>query len=186
MKVLLTGHLGYIGVEAVPALRAAGHEVIGLDTGLYDECDFAAPPDAVETITIKDFRDVAADHLRGFDAVLHLAALSNDPLGDLNPGLTYDINLEGSIALARAGGTTGEWGRVMREVLGEYRAPTGVGGAPGSAAGLAEVAEFVRSWLLMEDHWREDRFRSVTVIFADEMPSGDAPQPPTLILDHED
>jgi hypothetical protein len=50
----------------------------------------------------------------------------------------------------------------------------------------SEVAEFVRSWLLMEDHWREDRFRSVTVIFADEMPSGDAPQPPTLILDHED
>jgi nucleoside-diphosphate-sugar epimerase len=102
MKVLLTGHLGYIGAEAVPALRAAGHEVVGLDTGLYDECDFAAPPDEVEALQIKDFRDVTAEHLRGFDAVLHLAALSNDPLGDLNPGLTYDINLEGSTALARA------------------------------------------------------------------------------------
>ena len=102
MKVLLTGHLGYIGVEAVPVLRAAGHEIVGLDTGLYNECDFAAPPDEVPTLEIRDFRDVTAGHLKGFDAVAHFAALSNDPLGDLNPALTYDINLEGSIALARA------------------------------------------------------------------------------------
>lgn len=102
MKVLLTGHLGYIGVEAVPVLRAAGHEVVGLDTGLYDECDFVAPPDEVEVLDIRDFRDVTPKHLQGFDAVLHLAALSNDPLGDLNPSLTYDINLDGSIALARS------------------------------------------------------------------------------------
>jgi nucleoside-diphosphate-sugar epimerase len=102
MKVLVTGHLGYIGVEAVPVLRAAGHEIVGLDTGLYNECDFAAPPDEVPTLQIRDFRDVKAEHLAGLDAVLHLAALSNDPLGDLNPDLTYDINLDGSIALARA------------------------------------------------------------------------------------
>jgi nucleoside-diphosphate-sugar epimerase len=102
MKVLLTGHLGYIGVEAVPVLRTAGHEVVGLDTGLYDECDFMAPPDEVPSLDIRDFRDVKAEQLRGFDAVVHLAALSNDPLGDLDPNLTYDINLEGSISLAHA------------------------------------------------------------------------------------
>jgi nucleoside-diphosphate-sugar epimerase len=102
MKVLLTGHLGYIGVEAVPILRASGHEVVGLDTGLYNECDFAAPPDEVPELDVRDFRDVKAADLDGFDAVIHLAALSNDPLGDLNPSLTYDINLEGSVALAKA------------------------------------------------------------------------------------
>ena len=102
MKVLLTGHLGYIGVEAVPILRAQGHHVVGLDTGLYNECDFAAPPDEVPMLELRDFRDVKVEHLEGFDAVIHLAALSNDPLGDLNPQLTYDINLEGSIALAKA------------------------------------------------------------------------------------
>jgi nucleoside-diphosphate-sugar epimerase len=101
VRVLVTGHLGYIGVEMVPALRAAGHEVVGLDGGLYDGCDFVQPPDPVEAIDV-DLRDVTADHLRGFDAVAHLAALSNDPLGDINPGLTYDINLDASVRLARA------------------------------------------------------------------------------------
>ncbi|HMI94340.1 MAG TPA: NAD(P)-dependent oxidoreductase, partial [Polyangiales bacterium] len=92
MKVLVTGHRGYIGVEAVPVLRDKGHEVVGLDTGFYDECDFVSPPDEVPNLDV-DLRDVTADHLRGFDAVAHLGALSNDPLGDVNPGLTYDINL---------------------------------------------------------------------------------------------
>jgi nucleoside-diphosphate-sugar epimerase len=101
MKVLVTGHLGYIGVEMVPVLRAAGHEVTGLDTGLYDGCDFDAPPDPTPTMSV-DLRDVTADHLRGYDAVLHLAALSNDPLGDLNKQVTYDINLHGSVRLAKA------------------------------------------------------------------------------------
>ena len=101
MKVLLTGHRGYIGVEMVPALRQAGHEVFGLDTGLYDGCDFGAPPDAVPEIPV-DLRDVTASHCRGFDAVLHLAALSNDPLGDLNKQITYDINLGASVRLAQA------------------------------------------------------------------------------------
>lgn len=101
MRVLVTGHLGYIGVEMVPALRAAGHDVVGLDGGLYDGCDFVAPPDPVESIDV-DLRDVTASQLEGFDAIAHLAALSNDPLGDINPNLTYDINLEASLRLARA------------------------------------------------------------------------------------
>lgn len=101
MKVLVTGQLGYIGVEMVPALRAAGHEVVGLDTGLYNECDFLAPPDEVPNIDV-DMRDVTPEHLKGIDAVMHLAALSNDPLGDLDSQVTYDINLHASIRLAEA------------------------------------------------------------------------------------
>lgn len=106
MRVLLTGHLGYIGVEAVPVLKAAGHDVVGLDTGFFNECDFAAPPDPLPSIPV-DLRDVTPDHLAGIDAVMHLGALSNDPLGNLNAQLTYDINLEASIRLARAAKAAG-------------------------------------------------------------------------------
>jgi nucleoside-diphosphate-sugar epimerase len=101
MNVLVTGHLGYIGVEMVPALRAAGHDVVGLDIGLYDGCDFRARPDDVPTLNV-DLRDVTPGDLRGCEAVVHLAALSNDPLGDLDAALTYDINHGGSVRLAEA------------------------------------------------------------------------------------
>jgi len=101
MRVLVTGHLGYIGVEMVPLLGRAGHEVVGLDTGFFDGNDFGAPPDPCPAIDV-DLRDVTAAELRGFDAVIHLAALSNDPLGDLNPQITYDINHHASVQLARA------------------------------------------------------------------------------------
>ncbi len=101
MKVLVTGHRGYIGVEMVPVLRAAGHDVTGLDIGYYDECDFIAPPDNVPSLEL-DLRDVTPKHLAGFDAVIHLAALSNDPLGNVNPQITYDINLDASVRLAKA------------------------------------------------------------------------------------
>jgi nucleoside-diphosphate-sugar epimerase len=101
MKVLVTGHLGYIGVEMVSVFRAAGHEVVGLDTGLFDECDFLSPPDDVPTLRL-DLRDVTTEHLKGIDAVAHMGALSNDPLGDLNPGITYAINHHASVRLARA------------------------------------------------------------------------------------
>ena len=103
MKVLVTGHRGYIGVEMVPELIAAGHEVVGLDTGLYDACDFVVPPDEVPALDV-DLRDVTQAQLAGIDAVVHLGALSNDPLGDLNAQLTYDINLEASVRLATARG----------------------------------------------------------------------------------
>ena len=106
MKVLVTGHRGYIGVEMVPELVAAGHEVVGLDTGLYDECDFVVPPDDVPALDV-DLRDVTAEHLEGVDAVIHLGALSNDPLGDINAQLTYDINLDASVRLAEAARTAG-------------------------------------------------------------------------------
>jgi nucleoside-diphosphate-sugar epimerase len=106
MRLLVTGHLGYIGVEMVPRLLALGHEVVGLDTGYYEGCDFVAAPEPVPTLTL-DLRDVEPSHLEGFDAVIHLAALSNDPLSDLNPDLTYDINLRASVRLAEAAKAAG-------------------------------------------------------------------------------
>ncbi len=103
MKVLVTGHDGYIGAVLAPFFQQAGHEVVGLDTGLFSSCAFGddATLRAIPTLR-RDLRDVTVDDLRGFDAVIHLAGLSNDPLGDLDAGLTYDINERGSVRLARA------------------------------------------------------------------------------------
>jgi len=100
MRVLVTGHGGYIGTVLVPMFVKAGHEVIGLDTHLYRSCTFGAEPAAIPEI-VKDLRDVEASDLEGIDAVVHLAALSNDPLGNLDPQLTFDINHLGSVRLAR-------------------------------------------------------------------------------------
>ena len=102
MRVLVTGHRGYIGCTLVPMLRRAGHEVLGLDNLLFEGCDFGAAPAPVESVSPRDIRQVDATDLVGFDAVLHLAGISNDPLGDLNPDSTYDINHRGSVRLARA------------------------------------------------------------------------------------
>jgi nucleoside-diphosphate-sugar epimerase len=100
MKVLLTGHKGYIGAVAAPILRSAGHDVVGLDTDLYADCDFGDATSDIPEIR-KDLRDLTKADLKGFDAVVHLAALSNDPVGNLNPHLTYDINHLASVNLAK-------------------------------------------------------------------------------------
>ena len=91
MNVLVTGSAGYIGSVLCPYLVAAGHDVVGLDTGYYDGCDFGPHDGEVRRIDL-DVRDVRPEHLVGFDAVVHLAALSNDPLGDLRLELTHEIN----------------------------------------------------------------------------------------------
>ncbi|HEY8524095.1 MAG TPA: SDR family oxidoreductase [Acidimicrobiales bacterium] len=106
MKVLVTGHRGYIGSVLVPLLVESGHEVAGLDTGLYEACGFGDRRSEL-TGSRLDIRDVGPRHLDGFEAVVHLAALSNDPVGDLDPQLTYDINHVASVRLARAARAAG-------------------------------------------------------------------------------
>ncbi|HEY2934569.1 MAG TPA: SDR family oxidoreductase [Acidobacteriota bacterium] len=100
MRILVTGHTGYIGTVMVPMLVAEGHDVVGLDSDLYEQCTFG---DAIVNVPAlkKDVRDVQAADLDGFDAIIHLAGLSNDPLGDLDPQLTYEINYAASVRLAR-------------------------------------------------------------------------------------
>jgi nucleoside-diphosphate-sugar epimerase len=108
MRVLLTGHLGYIGTVMTPMLLKAGHEVVGYDSNLFERCTFPAGG-TIETVPYirKDVRDAAVDDFAGFDAVLHLAALSNDPLGDLNPDTTYEINHRSSVRIATLAKTAG-------------------------------------------------------------------------------
>lgn len=102
MRVLLTGHLGYVGTVMTPTLLANGHEVIGLDTDLYRSSTFGNEGEILPTPHFAmDVRDVTPAELGGFDAVIHLAGLSNDPLGDLNPALTDEINHRASVRLAR-------------------------------------------------------------------------------------
>ena len=99
MNVLVTGHAGYIGTVLVEMLRDEGYTVTGLDTGFFARCGFPAVAGPHHEI-IKDMRDVSAADVRGIDAIIHLAALCNDPLGDLDPSLTAAINHESSIKLA--------------------------------------------------------------------------------------
>ncbi|MQY24843.1 NAD-dependent epimerase/dehydratase family protein [Nocardia aurantia] len=99
MRVLLTGHQGYLGTVMAPVLRSAGHDVIGLDIGYFADCVLGPLPGDPPGI-VADLREVTEEHLAGFDAVIHLAALSNDPLGALAPRITHDINHHASVRLA--------------------------------------------------------------------------------------
>jgi nucleoside-diphosphate-sugar epimerase len=100
MKILVTGHDGYIGCSLVPLLERAGHEVVGLDSMLFRGCFLGGHRPEVEAIE-KDVRDLQASDLEDFDAVIHLAAISNDPIGDLNPDCTCEINYLASVRAAR-------------------------------------------------------------------------------------
>ena len=146
MKILLTGHKGYIGAVAGPILRAAGHEVIGLDTDLFEGCDFGEVPKFPEIA--KDVRDVTRADLDGFDAVVHLAALSNDPLGNLNGDLTYDINYRASVRLAELAKQAG----VRRFVFSSSCSTYGAAGDEllDETAGLNPVTAYAESKVLVE------------------------------------
>ena len=108
MRVLVTGHEGYLGSVLVPRLVDAGHEVVGLDTGLFADGTIGPVPADVPALRV-DLRDVTEDHLAEVapDAVMHLAALCNDPLGDLDPELTYDVNHRSTVRLAKAAKAAG-------------------------------------------------------------------------------
>ena len=106
VRVLVAGHRGYIGTVMTGILEEAGHTWVGLDSGLYEGCDFLGGPGPWTGLPV-DLRDVQPHHLEGFDAVICLAALSNDPLGHLDPSLTESINLDGTLQLARAAKAVG-------------------------------------------------------------------------------
>ena len=106
MKILVTGHTGYIGAVLTDRLQKAGHQVIGLDSGFYTSCLLGSPASAVISI-IKDIRDIEESDLIGIHTVIHLAALSNDPLGELTPNLTEEINFKSTVKLAELSKKTG-------------------------------------------------------------------------------
>ena len=100
MKVLVTGHRGYIGTVLLPMLLEAGHEITGLDSGYFDDCLYTDRDIDVPYIK-KDIRDVELADVEGMDAIIHLAGLSNDPMGDFNPEITYDINHRATVKFAK-------------------------------------------------------------------------------------
>jgi len=124
LKVLVTGHDGYIGWCLVPMLERAGHEVTGLDSGLFGGCwfgDGAQVSGDLRTVRA-DIRSLEVGQVRGFDAVLHLAGLSNDPLGDLDPAVTFDINHEAAVRVARLAKEAGVPRFVQSSSCGNYGA----------------------------------------------------------------
>jgi nucleoside-diphosphate-sugar epimerase len=99
VRILVTGHNGYIGSVLVPLLEHADHDVVGLDSDIFAPCLFGQNGHHVESLQA-DVRDIESEDLLGFDAVIHLAAVCNDPIGDLNPQATYDINHLASVRVA--------------------------------------------------------------------------------------
>lgn len=152
MRILLTGHTGYIGAVMTPFLAARGHDVVGLDSDLFRGCDFGRYVQPAES-RIRDVRDVEARDLEGFDAVVHLAAISNDPLGDLNPDCTYDINHRASVRLARVAREAG----VRRYV---YSSSCSVYGAANpedildETSSFSPVTPYAKSKVMVEDEVR--------------------------------
>lgn len=121
MKVFLTGHLGYIGTVMTPMLQAAGHDVTGCDSDFYGRCTFPQGGTIASVPTIhKDIRDLQRSDLEGFDAVIHLAALSNDPLSNLNRDTTYAINHRGSVHVAETAKSAGVGRFVMASSCSNY------------------------------------------------------------------
>ena len=134
MRVLVTGHNGYIGCALVPILVRAGHDVVGLDSCLFEECTLGPDVAPVKTLR-KDVREVEVRDLAGFQAIIHLAGISNDPLGDLNPECTYEINHRASLRLAQLAKQAGVERFLFSSSCSNY-------GAAGAEAILTEEAAF--------------------------------------------
>jgi nucleoside-diphosphate-sugar epimerase len=149
MKVLVTGHRGYIGAVVARVLRDAGHEVTGLDTLFYEGCDLGDPPDEVPTLQV-DVRDVRPQQFEGFDAIAHFAALSNDPLGDLSAELTSDINFRATIDLARAARDAGVGRFVFSSSCSMYGS-AGSGEAVDESAPLMPLTAYAESKVRSEE-----------------------------------
>lgn len=152
MRVLVTGHLGYLGTVMARVLTNAGHDVTGLDTGLYATRMLGPAPTDPPTLRV-DLRDIEADHLVGIDAVAHLAALSNDPVGALDPELTWAINHAASVRLARIAKDAG-----VRRFL--YASTCSVYGAAGDGlvtedADLRPVTPYAQSKVRVEEDLSE-------------------------------
>ena len=148
MKVLLTGHNGYIGALTGPLLYSAGFEVTGFDTNLFAGCDFGDTLPIIPEVR-KDIRDITRADLEGFEAVVHLAALSNDPLGNLDSQLTYDINHLASVKLAKLAKEAG----VKRFVFSSSCSTYGAAGDDGyldENASLNPVTPYGESKVLVE------------------------------------
>jgi nucleoside-diphosphate-sugar epimerase len=149
MKVVVTGHHGYIGSVLVPILLEAGHEVVGIDTFYYEGCDLERETVSVEALR-EDVRDVGPEHLAGSDAVVHLAALSNDPLGDLRPELTREINYQATVDVATAAREAGVPKFVFASSCSMYGAADS-GQAVDETVALRPLSEYAKSKVLAEE-----------------------------------
>ena len=166
MRVLLTGAAGYVGAVTRAVLEDEGYEVIGLDTVLYDGCDLGAAPPPVDVRV--DVRDVEERHLDGVAAVVHLAALSNDPVGDLDPALTFAINHEATVRLAEVARARGVERFVFASSCSMYGA-SGSTSAIDESAPLAPLTAYAESKVRSEQSLgalADDHFSPVFLRFA--------------------
>jgi nucleoside-diphosphate-sugar epimerase len=163
MRVLLTGADGYIGAIMGPKLIEAGHDVVGLDTGFYRRGWLFDDGRTHPLVISKDQRRITADDLRGFDAVVHLAELSNDPLGENDPGLTMEINHAGSVALARLAREAG----VARFIQASSCSTYGAGGDAmrTETSALAPQTAYARCKILVEEGVRALTDETFTPVF---------------------
>jgi len=164
VRVLVTGSTGYLGAVMAPALAAAGHDVHGLDIGYFVECTLGPSPDRVET-TFLDLRDIASFPLEGFDAIAHLAAFSNDPMGNLEPELTYAVNIDATLELARLAKAAGV-GRFLFSSSCSIYGASGGDALVDETAPMRPVTPYAESKVRVEDALHEladDSFSPVSL-----------------------